>query len=237
MARVEKWVAASQPWDRLQVKELAEETVQQVLMDFERTYAKMLVADSESDVAERRQTVSDLMMTWLKSSEKLTYMQGMNHVMATCFRELEDEQNALRVFDFVVQQANENLFHRDPEKLFLATHELAETLHSMIREASPSMAKRLAKADIDFMPMIATYRHAFGCFWFSSMCFEAGFNLGDELPKVQNWLIDLFLHVLPPSAATRVWDHMMEMPGGIGSTMFDVVWDLLTSNLFEMMSI
>ena len=215
MARVEKWLAASPPWDKAPVKELPKETMQQVLMDFERTYGKMLVADGASDVAERRERVSELMMLWLKSSE-LTYMQGMNHVMATCYRELEDERNALRVFDFVVQQANENLFHRDPEKLFLATQELAERLHEMIREASPSMARRLAKADIDFMPMIAPHQCAFGLVLWP---LKLVLSLGEDLAEVQNWLIDLFLHVLPPAAATRVWDHMMDTPGAGSQTL------------------
>ena len=41
----------------------------------------------------------------LRCETQLTYMQGMNLVMATCFRELKDETAALRVFDFVVRQA------------------------------------------------------------------------------------------------------------------------------------
>ncbi len=69
-------------------------------------------------------------------------------------------------------EANEDLFHKDPEKLFFATQvaqkplalpcqELAQTLHAMIREASPSMAERLAKADLDFMPMIAPLKEVY----------------------------------------------------------------------------
>lgn len=158
----------------------------QVDMDVARTYAKMLIGyeSSEEEVVRRRQKVTDLMIKWLRNEEKLTYMQGMNHLMATCCRELKDEDAALQVFDFVIRQADENLFHPDADKLFTANQGLAEKLREMVREQSPKVAQRLAEVDIDFLPMI-----------------------------VQNWLIDLFLHVLPTEAAARLWDHMLESQG------------------------
>ena len=33
--------------------------------------------------------------------------------------------------------------------------------------------------------------------------------------EVQNWLIDMFLHVLPTEAAARLWDHILESQGEV----------------------
>ena len=114
----------------------------------------------------------------------LTYMQGMNLVMATCLRELQDEEAALQFLDFIVRQADPNLFHKDAEMLFEATQTLSVTLRDMVAKCSPSLAEKFANSDIDNMPIL-----------------------------VQNWLIDSFVHVLPIAAAARLWDHIVEEPG------------------------
>eukprot|EP00438_Fugacium_kawagutii_P019312 Skav220924 [mRNA] locus=scaffold1145:351301:358998:+ [translate_table: standard] len=36
---------------------------------------------------------------------------------------------------------------------------------------------------------------------------------GPPVLEVQNWLLDMFLHVLPTEAAARLWDHVLESEG------------------------
>ena len=106
-------------------------------------------------------------------------MQGMNLVMATCLRELQDEETTLHFFGFIFRQADPNLFHRDAEMLFAATQTLSVTLRGMVAKCSPSLAEKFANSDIDNMPIL-----------------------------VQNWLIDSFVHVLPiAAAAARMGPH------------------------------
>ncbi|CAL1145064.1 unnamed protein product [Cladocopium goreaui] len=120
---------------------------------------------AEPELVKRRQKLIDLMM-------------------ATCFRETGEEMAALQVFDYVIRQADENLFHPDGDKLFAANQGLAEQLREMIQVESPTVAQRLEEVDIDYLPMI-----------------------------VQNWFIDMFLHVLPTEAGARLWDHVLESQG------------------------
>ncbi|CAK9081565.1 unnamed protein product [Durusdinium trenchii] len=81
-------------------------------------------------------------------------------------------------------QADENLFHSDGDKLVAAIQGLADKLREMIGKESPKVAERLAEGDINYLPML-----------------------------VQNWLIDIFLHVLPTEAAARLWDHVLASEG------------------------
>eukprot|EP00438_Fugacium_kawagutii_P003779 Skav210867 [mRNA] locus=scaffold4964:75156:77046:- [translate_table: standard] len=191
-ARADQWLAAAAPKKlRPDANDgekhmVSVEILRQVEIDMARTYSKMLFGYQalEEEVEQRRQQVTHLMIKWLRQEEKLTYMQGMNHVMATCFREIGEENAALQVFDSVIRQADENLFHPHHDKLFAANQALAEKLRVMVREESPKVAQRLAAMDIDYFPMI-----------------------------VQNWLIDMFLHVLPTEAAARLWDHVLASQG------------------------
>ncbi|CAK9081238.1 unnamed protein product [Durusdinium trenchii] len=193
-ARADQWLAAavaSKKFDRPDAvvaknQVVSEEIHRQVDMDMARTYSKMLFGHQapEKEVAHRRQQVTDLMIKWLEGEETLTYMQGMNHVMATCFREIGEENAAMKVFDHVIRQADENLFHSDGDKLVAAIQGLADKLREMIGKESPKVAERLAEGDINYLPML-----------------------------VQNWLIDIFLHVLPTEAAARLWDHVLASEG------------------------
>jgi len=189
-ARADQWLAAAAQMHRpdadAKSKVVSAEIQRQVEMDMARTYSKMLFGHqvAEPEVVKRRQKLIDLMIKWLENEETLTYMQGMNHVMATCFRETGEENAALQVFDYVIRQADENLFHPDGDKLFAANQGLAEQLREMIQVESPTVAQRLEEVDIDYLPMI-----------------------------VQNWFIDMFLHVLPTEAGARLWDHVLESQG------------------------
>ena len=72
------------------------------------------------------------------------------------------------------------MFHADRLKLFEAIQGTADQLRSMVREACPDIAVKLSEADVDFFPMI-----------------------------VQNWMVDIFINVLPTDAAARVWGHII----------------------------
>ncbi|CAK9062299.1 unnamed protein product [Durusdinium trenchii] len=152
-------------------------------MDMARTFANMLIG---REVVQCHQKVTDLMIQWLQKETPLTYMQGRNHVMAICFRELQEEDAALKVFDFVIRQADEDLFQPDGEKLYFATHKLAQELPHEVRSASPRLTMRFGEAEIDCMPMM-----------------------------VQSWMMYLFAHVLPTEAANRLWDHIFETQGNV----------------------
>ena len=80
----------------------------------------------------------------------------------------------------------EDMFHADSLKLFEAIQGTADQLRSMVREACPDIAVKLSEADVDFSPMI-----------------------------VQNWMVDIFINVLPTDAAARVWGHIIldNVPG------------------------
>ena len=185
----QKWLAVTSKWDPCEegeTFEVSKEIRMQISLDIERTYESMLFgyAASPAMTATRRSKVSELLINWLQKQTYLTYMQGMNLIMATCLREVEEEDATLHLFDFMIRRTNENLFHKDAEMLVAATKELATNLHGMVEKDSPRLAHKLANAEIDFMPMM-----------------------------VQNWLIDTFLHVLPIDASQRLWDHILETPG------------------------
>ena len=176
-------------WDlskQVEAVEITNHVHNQIAMDMDRTYSSMLFGhvSTEEKVAKGRIQVTDLLIRWLQCQPDLTYMQGMNLVMATCLRELQDEEAALHFFDFIIRQADPNLFHRDAEMLFAATQTLSVTLRGMVAKCSPSLAEKFANSDIDNMPIL-----------------------------VQNWLIDSFVHVLPIAAAGRLWDRVVEEPG------------------------
>ncbi|CAK8995395.1 unnamed protein product [Durusdinium trenchii] len=111
-ARADQWLAAavaSKKFERPDAvvaknQVVSEEIHRQVDMDMARTYSKMLFGHQapENEVVHRRQQVTNLMIKWLEGEETLTYMQGMNHVMATCFREIGEENAAMKVFDHVI---------------------------------------------------------------------------------------------------------------------------------------
>eukprot|EP00435_Cladocopium_sp_Y103_P011480 s5224_g3.t1 len=71
-------------------------------------------------------------------------------------------------------------------KLFQAVQGTAEQLRCLVKAVSPQVAKKLTEEDIDFFPMI-----------------------------VQNWMIDMFINVLPSDAAARLWHHILldNVPG------------------------
>eukprot|EP00435_Cladocopium_sp_Y103_P023207 s14_g5.t1 len=114
-------------------------------------------------------------------------MQGLHHLKAMSYREVETDNGAMQVFDYMVQQVNEDLFHADGMKLCQAVQATAEQLRCLVKEVSPQVAKKLTEEeDIDFFPKI-----------------------------VQNWMIDMFMNlqtyqssnfgqVLPSDAAARL---------------------------------
>ena len=68
------------------------------------------------------------------------------------------------------------MFHVDGMKMFEAFQGTSAKLRCMVRHVSEKMAVRLTEEDVDFFPMI-----------------------------VQNWMIDLFINVLPADASARLW--------------------------------
>ena len=180
------WAVASPDWEhsRRVEAEVKEEVRKQIELDMLRTDDSMLFghASTEKQVSERKLQICGLLIEWLENQEDLVYMQGMHLIMCTCVREMKDGEGALRAFDFLVRQANQDLFHSDVEKLMGALHDLASKLRATVQEQSPKLAEKLVKT-IDFFPML-----------------------------VQNWLIDLFAHVLQATAAARLWDHIFQSP-------------------------
>ena len=78
------------------------------------------------------------------------------------------------------------MFHVDGMKMFEAFQGTSAKLRCMVRHVSEKMAVRLTEEDVDFFPMI-----------------------------VQNWMIDLFINVLPADASARLWHHILSenVPG------------------------
>mmetsp|Transcript_18027 Transcript_18027/g.42244 ORF Transcript_18027/g.42244 Transcript_18027/m.42244 type:complete len:345 (-) Transcript_18027:49-1083(-) len=190
-SRADKWRSAVTTLIQLHpeddLRPVSAEILRQIEMDMARTHSMMLVGhemSAQEEVEQAREKVTHLLIKWLQTQTELTYSQGMNNMMATCFRELKDEEAALQVFDFMLRQANQNLYHIEAEKLVAANNELSEMLWARIREESPKMAQRLAGMDVDFLPII-----------------------------VQTWLTDLFVHAMPPNAAAQLWDHFLDFPG------------------------
>eukprot|EP00435_Cladocopium_sp_Y103_P025502 s2600_g6.t1 len=142
------WVEAtpSVAFERPRV-ELSTETLTQIDLDLARTFGPMLFRESRDEAAimSRRRKVQELLITWLQSNEKSAYMQGMNHVMAMCYREVEDDIGALQVFDYMVHQ--EELFHADGMKFFQAVQGTAEQLrlwHHILLDNVPGVPLKFA---------------------------------------------------------------------------------------------
>ena len=78
------------------------------------------------------------------------------------------------------------MFHVDGMKMFEAFQGTSAKLRCMVRHVSEKMAVRLTEEDVNFFPMI-----------------------------VQNWMIDLFINVLPADASARLWHHILSenVPG------------------------
>mmetsp|Transcript_18122 Transcript_18122/g.42428 ORF Transcript_18122/g.42428 Transcript_18122/m.42428 type:complete len:355 (-) Transcript_18122:138-1202(-) len=192
ISRADKWLSVVTNFNRPDAEDgnvcpVSAETTRQVELDMSRTFAGMLTGNessSEEDVVQTREKVTHLLIQWLQTQKELAYVQGMNHMMATCFREMKEEVAALQLFDFMLRQANINLYHIDVEKSVIANDQLSQMLWASIRQDSPEVAKRLEGMDIDFLPMI-----------------------------VQTWLTDLLSNALPLNAAARLWDHILECPG------------------------
>eukprot|EP00435_Cladocopium_sp_Y103_P025446 s2694_g6.t1 len=162
--------------------ELSTETSKQIQLDLTRTFGPMLFQHSfdEAAVNSRREKVEALLVKWLQSHKDVAYTQGMHHLMAMCYRQVETDDGAVQVFDFIICQVNENLFHADGLKLWEAVQGTSQQLQSLIREVCPVTAKKLTDADVNFFPMI-----------------------------VQNWMIDLYINVLPADAAARLWHRII----------------------------
>lgn len=162
--------------------DLTLDVYQQIHLDMARTFGPMLFQHDWDEVMlnSRRGKVESLLIKWLQNQEEFTYMQGMNHMMAVCYRQVEDDDGALQVFDHMIRQVNASVFHQDPLKLFESIHEISEQLRSKVSESCKDVASKLTEADVDFFPMIA-----------------------------QNWFIDIFLHILPIDAAVRLWDRII----------------------------
>eukprot|EP00435_Cladocopium_sp_Y103_P010097 s14_g2.t1 len=126
-------------------------------------------------------------------------MQGLHHLMAMSYREVETDNGAMQVFDYMVQQVNvtwRNQALSDSGgwktcsmRMALPSawnRSTAKQLQCLVQEVSPEVAKEFTEEDIDFFPMI-----------------------------VQNWVVDIFVDVLPSDAAARLWHHILldNVPG------------------------
>eukprot|EP00435_Cladocopium_sp_Y103_P054556 s142_g17.t1 len=81
---------------------------------------------------------------------------------------------------FDCMMGQENLFHADGLKLWEAVEGTSQQLQSLVREVCPETAEKLKDADVNFFPLI-----------------------------IQNWMIDLYINVLPADAAARLWHRII----------------------------
>eukprot|EP00435_Cladocopium_sp_Y103_P011119 s5147_g2.t2 len=141
--------------------ELNTKTLQQIQLDLTRPRDDVSPRPfDEAAVNSRRQKVEALLIKWLQSHEDVEYMQGMHHLMAMSYRQVETDDGAMQVFNHMMGQAvqgtsqqlqslirEENLFHADGLKLWEAVQGTSQQLQSLIREVCPETAKKLKDAD------------------------------------------------------------------------------------------